>query len=479
MKKLLVVLILVAVLAVAVSFSVLSDQLAVAVPQSKIHFTKTATSSVDPATGRDQFVLVLAPNRGSLYTGTLTYVSSQEIQAVVLHDLTKEDMKGQPTWSVDGNTTYGISLMEPARAANSLQFTGAAVGFRSSEPFTVTVSVDGWIRGQPTEVIMQTLEIKEQSFVLPQSRAKVTIPMYVGIFNKEPVYYILTDSSNQTVAARASENQGSEVRFTPKLRWAPTASYDVVYAFTNGVKGDGMYGFQGEVFASSPTQPGYSPLRALSLVSWKTGQNPQVLDSVQDIQRAQNTGRIEITDTGAVINAPQIVWPGGQLQVRNVTQINNDTPFEGGQVTSIDKESKKVTFIAHRAWGADGRAIYHIITDATPAGPAGLIGVPTVSKLEDTLKADIFADMYQFKNGIKGSGPLGFQQSVVGVRDDQGYVPLCRVSIVEWKDVKTASVLETVHDINNRKSDGTIHITLARPLSSDYVMNCPLVSLSR
>lgn len=479
MKKVLIVFVLVAVSVAAISFSVFSDQLAVAVPQSKVHFTKTITSSIDPATGNDQFVLVLAPNKGSLYTGSLTYAANGEVQVIVLHDLVKDDLRGQPVWSADDITTYGISVLEPAKNADSLQFTGAAVGFRSKDPFTVTVSVDGWIRGQPTEVIMQTLETKEQSFVLPQSRAKVTIPMHVGFFGKDSVYYIITDSSNQTVAVKISDKQGSDVRFTPKLRWTPGAAQDTVYAFTNGIRGDGIYGFQGEVFTSTPSQSDYSPLRTLSLISWKTGQNPRVLDSAEEIRKAQSDGRIEITNANAILNVPQIVWPKGQLLLKNVTQINNNTPFESGQVTSINKESKEVTFVAHRAWGTDGRAIYHIITDVVPTGPAGLIGVPSVPRLSNALAANVFADMYQFKNGIKGTGPLGFQQSVINVRDDQGYVPLCRVYVVEWKDPKTASILETVSDINSKKADGSVHVTLARPLSEDYVVNCPIVNLAR
>jgi hypothetical protein len=162
--------------------------------------------------------------------------------------------------------------------------------------------------------------------------------------------------------------------------------------------------------------------------------------------------------------------------LNNVTDVTNETPFEEGQVISIDRDSNKVTFVAHRAWGLDGRTIYYIIPDATPAGPAQLIGVPASPKLANALTAPVFSEMYQFKNGIKGPGPLGFQQSVLGTVTDETYVPVCRVSIAEWKDPKNASVLETLKDINGKKSEGALYITLARPLSSDYVMNCPVVS---
>ena len=474
MRKL-VVGVLVALSVSAILLSVFSDQLVVAKPQSKIQFTKTITSSLDPAAGREQFALILAPNKGSLYTGSLTYAASDPVQVIVLHEIARDDSKGQPTWSVDGSTIYGITKLEPPKSADTLEFTGSALGFQSDDPFTVTVSVDGWVRGQPTEVIMQTLDIKERSFSLPQPHVTTTIPMRVGFFEKNSVYYIITDSSNQTVAEKISAH-GSDVRFTPKLRWTPASSQDVVYVFTNGVKGEGVYGFQGEVFLSTPAQPEkYSPLRSISFVSWKSGQKAQILDSADEVLKAQKAGRITIANSNITINAPQVAWPGGQLLLKNATQIN-DAPYDNGQVVEINKDSKKVVFVAHRAWGLDGRAIYYIIPDATPAGPAQAIGVPTVPKLANALSAQVFSDMYQFKNGIKGTGPLGFQQSVLDVITDQSYVPLCRVSIVEWNNAKDASVLETVADINNKKSEGSIHVTLARPLSSDYVMNCPLVS---
>lgn len=453
--------------------SVYFSDLAVAKPQSKVHFTKTITSSDDPGIGQTgQFVLVLSPNQKSLYDGSVTFAATIPVEVVILHELDKSDAKGQPTWSVDGNTVYAMSVIEPATKADSVEFTGAALAFRSKNSFSVTTSVDGWIRGQPTEVVIQKLESRESSFFLQDPHVLVTIPMRVGFFAKDPVYYIVTDSSNQTIAEKASRDWN--VQFAPKLRWAPASSQDPVYVFTNGEKGDGIYGYQNDVFASSPEQESYSPLRSLVLISWKAGQKPQVLNSADEVFKAEKESRIKITKTNVTINAPQIVWPGGELVAKNGTVSEE---FDSTQVLKIDKDSKKVTFVAHRAWGADGRTIYHIITDATPKGPAGMMGVPVSEKLANVLSSSAFSEMYQFKNGIKGPGPLGFQASVLDSKLDQSYVPVCRVSIVEWKDQKTPSILENLEDINKAKSAGVIDVILARPLSEDHVMNCPVVEL--
>lgn len=457
--------------ALAISFLV-SDPFAVAKPQSKVHFTKTFTSSTDPGSGKaGQLALVLSPNKDSIYTGSLTYTANQPVEVIVLHAIPKSDSKGQPVWSVDGNTIYGMTETE-AKSSGTFDFTGSAVAFRSKSPFVVTTSVDGWIRGQPIEIVAQTYEIKQKEVTLPDQHIPVTIPMRDGFSSKGSIHYIITDSSNKTLAEKISQKQNWNVKFAPKLRWAPASAQDTAYVFTNGVKGDGIYGFQGEVFSGTPAQKEYTPLVSLITVSWKAGQTPQVLQSADEILKAEKNSRLRLVKTNVTINAPQIVWPGGQLYSTNSTDAAS---FEKTQVVSIDKNSKKVTFVAHRAWGPDGRTTYYIIPDATPKGPADIMKVPTSLKLAKMATSDITTEMYQFKNGIKGAGPLGFQPSIIGTKLDEGYVPVCRVSIVEWKDEGSSVILETIPDLESKKSDGSVFVTLARPLSEDHIINCPII----
>ena len=107
---------------------------------------------------------MLSPNEGTIYDGSMTYTSSEPVQLVILHEISSQESKGQPTWSVDGKTIYGLSLIDSEKKSGSFEFTGAAVGLHSSnsKQFTSTVSVDGWIRGQPTEVIMQKIEFEKE-----------------------------------------------------------------------------------------------------------------------------------------------------------------------------------------------------------------------------------------------------------------------------------------------------------------------------
>lgn len=464
----LVIFAIIAITALAVSF-LASDPFAVAKPQSKVHFTKTFTSSTDPGTGKGQLALVLSPNRDSIYTGSLTFTANNPVEIIVLHQIPSQDSKGQPTWSVDGNTVYGMTEIE-AKKSGTFDFTGAAVAFRSPSPFVVTASVDGWIRGQPIELIAQTYEIKEQQIELLDQNVPVIIPMRDGFYGKGALSYIITDVSNKTISDKLTQKQNWNVKFAPKLRWAPASAQDTVYAFTNGIKGDGIYGFQGEVFGVTPAQKEYTPLASLVTVSWKAGQKPQELQSAEDILKAEKDSRLKLTRTNVTVNVPQIVWPGGQMQATNSTNT-----LDNVQVLEINKDSKKVTFVAHRAWGPDGRTTYYIIPDATPKGPADIMKVPTSAKLAKIATSSVISEMYQFKDGIKGAGPLGFQPSVLSSALDERYLPICRVSIIEWKDPKSAIPLQTISDIETKKADGSIFVTLARPLSEDHIVNCPII----
>jgi hypothetical protein len=464
----LVIFAIIVITALAVSF-LASDPFAVAKPQSKVHFTKTFTSSTDPGTGKGQLALILSPNRDSIYTGSLTFTANNPVEIIVLHQIPSQDSKGQPTWSVDGNTIYGMTEIE-AKKSGTFDFTGAAVAFRSPSPFVVTASVDGWIRGQPIELIAQTYEIKEQQIELLDQNIPVMIPMRDGFYDKGALSYIITDVSNKTISDKLTQKQNWNVKFAPKLRWAPASAQDTVYAFTNGIKGDGIYGFQGEVFGVTPAQKEYTPLASLVTVSWKAGQKPQEFQSAEDILKAEKDSRLKLTRTNVTVNVPQIVWPGGQMQATNSTNT-----LDNVQVLEINKDSKKVTFVAHRAWGPDGRTTYYIIPDATPKGPADIMKVPTSAKLVKIATSSVISEMYQFKDGIEGAGPLGFQPSVLSSALDERYLPICRVSIIEWKDPKSAIPLQTISDIETKKADGSIFVTLARPLSEDHIVNCPII----
>lgn len=458
------------------------DQPVSAGTPENIHFTETFTSSQDPGQGHEshQMAMILAPNEGTIYNGSMTFVSSESVQVVVLHEIKPTDARGQAIWTVDGKTLYGFSLVDLAAKAASFEFTGAALALHApnTKQFTATVSVDGWVRGQPAEVIMQKFEIEksEPSILLSKTNVPATIPMHGGLYEGGSIFYIMTDASDQEFAAKISERQDWRVELSPMLAHAPNTTVQEIFVFTNGVRGDGLYGYQSEVFTSTPNESEYSALNSVIEVTWKIGQNEIVFESAQDIIDAEERGRVEFNNTGVVVNASQIVWPDGQMPVRESPEITDEMEYMSGQIINIDEDAMEVTFVAHRGWGPDGRTIYYIVTDATPLGPADVMGVTYAPSTENLLISPAAVDLFQFKNGIKGSGPLGFQAGIAGAAlGDDNYSPMWRIYIVEWNDAESAKVLETRYDIDSSKEEGLLSVSIARPMNSNHIVNCPLI----
>lgn len=486
MKKFLAVLVGISLLTGLLYVSATSDQFVDAGSTKKVHFTDTITSSTDPGQGHEshQLAFILTPNKGTIYDGSITFVSSKPIQIAVLHEILPHERKGQPTWTVDGETIYGFSLIDFQTSSGSLEFTGAALALHSpnSDEFTATVSVDGWIRGQPADIILEKIEYQteEPSFTLSRTSIPVTIPMHEGIYNEEQLLYIITDSSDDDYAETLSEKQQWNVETSSALADVPEDTLERMFVFTNGVRGDGLYGYQNEVFSSTPSQESeYNALHSVTEVSWKTGQREIVFESADDVIAAEESGRITFDQTGVILNTPQIVWPDGQMPVREDTEITDDMSYGGGQIVEINQDDMTVTFVSHRGWGPDGRTIYYIITDVTSLGPAQTIGVPHVLTNADLISHSSVSDLYQFKNGIKGSGALGFQPEITttSLDDDDGggYSPMQKIYLVEWHDAPTAKILESISDLDSFRADDLLSVSIARPVNSDYIINSPFV----
>ena len=314
---------------------------------------------------------------------------------------------------------------------------------------------------------------------LKLSRANVpaTIPLNHGYYNGEDVFFIITDSSDKTHADVITESQGWKVELAPLLANTPASALSRTYMFTNGIEGSGVHGFQSEVFTSTPAQPEtYSALTAHVHVTWTDGSTPMVLDSEEAIMAAEENGEIILTELPVVINMPHIVWPGGQMVVKEDQTVTDDTPYGGGQILEINTEEMYVTFVAHRGWGPDGRTIYYIVTDATPSGPAAMMGVVDAPTSANLISNSAAVDLFQFKNGLTGSGPLGFQPGIAsGALGDQNYSPMWRIFLIEWNEPSEARLLENIDDIAAYREAGMITVDIAVVMDSDHIVNCPFI----
>tara|TARA_B110000881_G_C18573217_1_gene516910 strand:- start:115 stop:1341 length:1227 start_codon:yes stop_codon:yes gene_type:complete len=330
-----------------------------------------------------------------------------------------------------------------------------------------------------TTVVAESEKQIEPGNLLKLSRASVAtdIPLHLGYYDGDSVYFIITDASDEKHAKIISEKQGWNVEVAPPLENTPKEALSTAYLFVNGVNGEGIHGYQSEVVTSTPAQTEtYSALTSHVHVIWTDENNARVLDSEQAVIDAETNGEVTLVKLPVVLNMPQIVWPNGQMTVKEDKTLTDSTPYGKAQVLDIDLDEMTVTFVAHRGWGPDGRTIYYIVTDATPSGPAKMMGVINAPTLASTLASSSAIDLFQFKNGIAGSGPLGFQPGIAaGAPGDENYSPLWRIFMIKWIDPENAVVLETMDDISYYQQQGLIEIGMARPMNSDHIVNCPFI----
>ncbi len=140
----------------------------------------------------------------------------------------------------------------------------------------------------------------------------VGIPPIRGYMEGKEIRFIHTEASDAKVAELLTDMMGSPVLVVPSLAQAPSATLSNVYVFTNGIRGEGPFSFQPDVFDNPPGTADYSPLRALNLVTWKEEQLARKLKSAADVEGAMEKGEVTIKQPDVVVNMPMLTWPGGR-----------------------------------------------------------------------------------------------------------------------------------------------------------------------
>ena len=140
----------------------------------------------------------------------------------------------------------------------------------------------------------------------------LVVPPVKGFYNGQEILFIHTETSDKKVAEMLSAMMNSPVIFVSALAQTPPAVLDDVFVFTNGVKGGGPMGFQPDVFSSVPSDPDYTPLRRVKLVSWEQESMAREIRSVEEIKKLKDNSEIKITGTSIVVNMPIVSWPSGK-----------------------------------------------------------------------------------------------------------------------------------------------------------------------
>ena len=112
---------------------------------SSIVKSETITSAQDPGFGHENHQLaILLPPRERAYFGTLGFSASENVELVALHGpLLPGQEKGQPIWTPDGETLFGLTFIDKDISSGTWQFSGNAIAVHTMNetPFTVTYSV--------------------------------------------------------------------------------------------------------------------------------------------------------------------------------------------------------------------------------------------------------------------------------------------------------------------------------------------------
>lgn len=142
------------------------------------------------------------------------------------------------------------------------------------------------------------------------------VPPVFGYFDGEDIAFVHTEVSDPVIAQVLQGMMGSPVPVVASLADVPRSARGTVYVFVNGAVPEGTpagpMGFQPDVFDSAPGDEDYTPLREIVQVTWVNEADAELLTTAEDIEAAEADGRVELQDTGVVVNAPFLTWPGGQ-----------------------------------------------------------------------------------------------------------------------------------------------------------------------
>lgn len=325
----------------------------------------------------------------------------------------------------------------------------------------------------------QTFDESDLGSVLRLSNANLPLvmPLVRGLYDGKDVFYISTEASDSDVATLLTKFTNFPVTYAPALAKTPETGLANIFVFKNGITGAGVLGFQPNVVDSIPGKAEYSALWKVNFVEWKDPTKATILGSDDEISEAQTKGMITVTPSNIVVNCPIVQWggdsegtvPAGHMKIRDSTDLTDTTPYGGGQVLKIDTKKMQVTFVAHRGFGPDGSTIYYIVTDASMEDPANMMGVVYTPKTAALVVSSASSDLYQFTNGIQGTGPMGFQAGIGSTKPgDQFYSPIWRISMITWNDASNASVLENTHDITSKGDQ-------IKVMPAGMVVNCPFI----
>ncbi len=159
----------------------------------------------------------------------------------------------------------------------------------------------------------------------------------------------------------------------------------------------------------------------------------------------------------------------------NMTMMTSTMDTMMNNTQNLEKTNVPVTLPLVKGY-VNGNQVFYITTEVSDRNVAEHLTNISGSKVVYTpsLKftpENALAKIYEFKNGINGSGPQGFQPNVADSQPgDPAYSPLWMIQLVEWKPNVTAMELKSESEIIKAQKDGLLTIS-----PTDIIVNCPFV----
>jgi hypothetical protein len=300
-------------------------------------------------------------------------------------------------------------------------------------------------------------------FMLPglaQARPKVTLPLVEGYYNGESVYYVNTDASDAGVAAMDGTT------FVPKLATAIDVGATADLFHVTNFNQPNVLDSVPYPLGAGNTDPDYSPLWLIHLVTWAPGTTPELLTSEAAVLAAQAAGKVSIQATRIVVNCPVVATPRGQLP--SALEVEIEREHDSDSVGTITLPLVK-GFV-------HGKVSFYINTDASDANVAATDGTNYVPKLAHTHASGAEADIFPFigKTHPAQRTVLSFAPNPVGPKNgDVDYSPLWDVVPVTFANQaqRTYPLVRSADTIQTLVTRGTM-VSGPEP---GIVINCPVV----
>ena len=285
----------------------------------------------------------------------------------------------------------------------------------------------------------------------------VTMRLHESFIDGARAYFVRTDTSDEEFAA------SEQLVFVPLLGAALTTdepALSAIYLFDEGGAADQL-----PVLSSVPGRDDFTSLFRVSRVHGAS----DVLDSVDAIRSAVDSGSAVAEETDIVVNYPVVKWPEGELAVDPEVKL----PLANGPLLAApDAEAMTVTFKLHQCY-PESR---YIVTDtsAVPMAPMmSIVGSPRTAGL---IEAGATSKITVFGNGIPGPGAMGFQPAIFEAKaGSPDWSPMWDHWTAVWNDDSDATLLTSQAELDSAAADGLITLHHGTPDTggTGFVVNCP------